>query len=319
MKSKTLMSLAAAAALVVPPAGITTANGAAGLYVFGDINGDGTVDATDASAVLAAYASISSGQDSPLYTYQESAADVNGDGFVDAVDASMILSYYAYASVSEEEAVFSDFLEQHGMKQKPSDEDNGGEHNTPSPVAAQPELVQAPAVGGAEYTLPRIDSEYADMFWIGDSRTVGLSYNVAIDYLGEIGVGIALLNRNHDSICQIRNKTVVFNLGVNDLHNIRAYLNWYNSLPDEFLDNNKVIVLSVNPCSGTYQRLNSGIEDFNNTMKDGLDSRITFLDSYGYLNWKGFSTGDGLHYTSGTYIDIYNFVNDSINNETVSE
>ena len=94
MKSKTLMSLAAAAALVVSSAGLT-ANGAAGLYVFGDVNGDGTVDATDASAVLATYASVSSGQESPLYTYQESAADINGDNFIDAVDASMILSYYA--------------------------------------------------------------------------------------------------------------------------------------------------------------------------------------------------------------------------------
>lgn len=323
MKIKTLMSLAAAAALVVPSAGITTANGAAGLYTFGDVNGDGTVDATDASSVLAAYASISSGQGSPLYSYQESAADLNGDGFVDAVDASMILSYYAYASVSDEGAVLTDFLEQHGLKQK-NDEDNSGEKDTPSPAAAQPELQQSPMVSGSEYTLPRIDSEYADIFWVGDSRTVGLSYNVAIDYLGEVGVGIALLNRNRDSICQIRNKTVVFNLGVNDLHNNRAYLNWYNSLPDEFLDNNKVILLSVNPCSGSYQRLNSGIEDFNNTMKDGLDNRITFLDSYSYLNWKGFSTTDGLHYTSGTYIDIYNFVNDSISsdsidNDTVSE
>ncbi|MBR5684387.1 MAG: hypothetical protein IKW96_14120 [Ruminococcus sp.] len=316
MKIKTLMSLAAAAALVVPSAGIT-ANGAAGLYVFGDVNGDGTVDATDASSVLAAYASVSSGQESPLYTYQESAADINGDNIIDAVDASMILSYYAYVSVSDEGAIFTDFLEQHGIKQK--NDENSGAQETATPEAGISDVQQPLVNGGAEYTLPRIDSEYADMFWIGDSRTVGLSYNVAIDYLGEIGVGIALLNRNHDSICQIRNKTVIFNLGVNDLHNSRAYLNWYNSLPDEFLDNNKVIVLSVNPCSGSYERLNSGIEEFNSTVRDGLDSRITFLDSYGFLQWNGFSTSDGLHYTSGTYISIYNFVNDAINNESAAE
>ena len=260
---------------------------------------------------------VSSGQESPLYTYQESAADINGDNFIDAVDASMILSYYAYVSVSDEGAIFTDFLEQHGIKQK-NDEQSGDQETTTPEVGISD--VQQPLVnGGIEYTLPRIDSEYADMFWIGDSRTVGLSYNVAIDYLGEVGVGIALLTRNYDSICQIRNKTVIFNLGVNDLHNSRAYLNWYNSLPDEFLDNNKVIVLSVNPCSGSYERLNSGIEEFNNTVRDGLDSRITFLDSYGYLQWNGFSTSDGLHYTSGTYINIYNFVNDAINNEDASE
>ena len=56
MKIKALMSLAAAAALVVSSAGLT-AHGSAGIYTFGDVNGDGTVDATDASFVLAAYAS----------------------------------------------------------------------------------------------------------------------------------------------------------------------------------------------------------------------------------------------------------------------
>ena len=313
MKIKTLMSLAAAAALAVTPTGIS-ASGAAGLYVFGDVNGDGTVDATDASSVLAAYASLSSGQESPLYSYQESAADINGDGMVDAVDASMILSYYAYVSVSDEGAIFTDFLEQHGIKQK-NDEETSGDNDTASPAADISDIQQPLVNGGEEYILPRIDSEYADMFWIGDSRTVGLSYNVAIDYLGEVGIGIALLSRNYESITQIRNKTIIFNLGVNDLHNSRAYLNWYNSLPDEFLDNNKVIVLSVNPCSGSYERLNSGIEEFNNIVRDGLDSRITFLDSYSFLNWNSFATVDGLHYTSGTYIDIYNFVNDSINEE----
>ncbi|MBO7474967.1 MAG: hypothetical protein J6U00_13400 [Ruminococcus sp.] len=313
MKIKTLMSLAAAAALVVPSAGIT-AHGAAGLYMIGDVNGDGTVDATDASAVLAAYASISSGQDCPLYSYQESAADLNGDNLVDAIDASLILSYYACVSAGDEEAILTDFLEQHGFKQK-MDEDDNGLQGTAAPEVTESETQQSAADGGFEYTPPRIDSEYSEWFWIGDSRTVGLSYNVAIDYLGEIGVGIALLNRNRDSICQIQNKTVIFNLGVNDLHNSGAYLNWYNSLPDDFLNNNKVIVMSVNPCSGSYQKLNSGIESFNATLRDGLDSRITFLDSYTYLNWQGFSTTDGLHYTSGTYIDVYNFVYDSIYGE----
>ena len=311
MKIKALMSLAAAAALVVSSAGLT-AHGSAGIYTFGDVNGDGTVDATDASFVLAAYASISSGQESPLYSYQESAADLNGDSIVDAVDASLILSYYACVSSGDEGAILTDFLEQHGFKQKMTDESDNEEQVKAAPKAIEPETPQPAESAGYEYTPPRIDSEYAECFWIGDSRTVGLSYNVAIDYLGEVGVGIALLNRNYDSICRIRNKTVIFNLGVNDLYNTNAYLKWYNSLPNDFLDNNKVIVLSVNPCNASYQRLNSGIESFNNSLRDGLDSRITFLDSYAYLTWKSFTTTDGLHYTSGTYVDIYNFVNDSI-------
>jgi len=306
MKKKTLMSLTAAAVLAVNAASLT-AHGEAGLFMIGDVNGDGTVDSMDASSVLDAYASVSSGHESPLYSYEESAGDVNGDGRLDATDASMILSYYAWASVGDEGAIFSDFLEQNGFEQRITEEKPAAE----APQSQPTEVQQAVEATDYEYTLPRIDSEFEEWFWVGDSRTVGLSYSVAIDNIAKVGAGIGLFRNNYDQICQIRNKTVIINLGVNDLDS-GAYLRLYNSLPDEFLDNNKVIVMSVNPCSGGYAYLNSRIEAFNNALRDGLDSRITFLDSYTYLVWNGYGTTDGLHYTANTYIDIYNFVYDSI-------
>ena len=306
MKKKTLMSLTAAAVLAVNAASLT-AHGEAGLFMIGDVNGDGTVDSMDASSVLDAYASVSSGHESPLYSYEESAGDVNGDGRLDATDASMILSYYAWASVGDEGAIFSDFLEQNGFEQRITEEKPAAE----APQSQPTEVQQAVEATDYEYTLPRIDSEFEEWFWVGDSRTVGLSYSVAIDNIAKVGAGIGLFRNNYDQICQIRNKTVIINLGVNDLDS-GAYLRLYNSLPDEFLDNNKVIFLSVNPCDCGYSYLNSRIEAFNNAMRDGLDSRITFLDSYTYLMWNGYGTTDGLHYTSNTYIDIYNFVYDSI-------
>ncbi|MBP5379939.1 MAG: hypothetical protein J6Y64_10430 [Ruminococcus sp.] len=306
MKKKTLMSLTAAAVLAVNAASLT-AHGEAGLFMIGDVNGDGTVDSMDASSVLDAYASVSSGHESPLYSYEESAGDVNGDGRLDATDASMILSYYAWASVGDEGAIFSDFLEQNGFEQRITEEKPAAE----TPQSQPTEVQQAVEATDYEYTLPRIDSEFEEWFWVGDSRTVGLSYSVAIDNIAKVGAGIGLFRNNYDQICQIRNKTVIINLGVNDLDS-GAYLRLYNSLPDEFLDNNKVIVMSVNPCSGGYAYLNSRIEAFNNALRDGLDSRITFLDSYTYLVWNGYGTTDGLHYTANTYIDIYNFVYDSI-------
>ena len=309
MTRKTLMSLTAAAVLAVNAAGLI-AHGEAGLFMIGDVNSDGTVDSLDASCVLDAYASVSSGHESPLYSYEESAGDVNGDGKLDATDASMILSYYAWALVSDEKAIFSDFLEQNGLEQRKTEEaapSGGSESQQSQPTEVQ----QAVEASDFEYTLPRIDSEYEEWFWVGDSRTVGLSRNIAIDCVAKVGAGIGLFRNNYDQICQIRNKTVIINLGVNDLDS-GAYLRLYNSLPNEFLDNNKVIFLSVNPCDCGYSYLNSRIEAFNNAMRDGLDSRITFLDSYTYLMWNGYGTTDGLHYTSNTYIDIYNFVYDSI-------
>lgn len=312
MKIKTLMSIAASAALTVSSSGMT-AHGEAGLYLIGDINGDGTVDSADASAVLAAYACISSGQDTPLYSYQESAADLNGDNNIDAVDATLILSYYAWNSVSEENAILSDFLEKQGIPQRSEEqpEPEQPEQQEDAPASVSNEHPPVEEIGEA-YVYPRIDSEYAEWFWVGDSRTVGMSYSVSIDCLAKVGEGIAFFKRNYDQITRIRNKTVIINLGVNDVYNSKAYLDLYNGLPSEFLDNNKVIVLSVNPCSGSYSYLNSSIESFNNALANGLDSRITFLDSYSFMMRNGFVTTDGLHYTSATYVDIYNFVYDSL-------
>lgn len=67
---------------------------------LGDMNDDGVIDATDASAILSAYALSSVGQDT-LTKEQKTAADVNKDGVVDATDASAVLTYYALSSVSQ--------------------------------------------------------------------------------------------------------------------------------------------------------------------------------------------------------------------------
>lgn len=61
----------------------------------GDVNGDRSINAVDASVVLTEYANVSSGRSSRLSSAQKSAADMNSNGKVDAVDASMILSKYA--------------------------------------------------------------------------------------------------------------------------------------------------------------------------------------------------------------------------------
>ncbi len=65
---------------------------------IGDVNDDGTIDASDASKVLEEYAAISTGNDSLFNDKQKKAADVNADGKIDSSDASSILEYYASAS-----------------------------------------------------------------------------------------------------------------------------------------------------------------------------------------------------------------------------
>lgn len=64
--------------------------------ILGDINGDGIVDAGDASDVLAEYANMAANNPSTFDDIQKAAADFNNDGKIDASDASGILAYYAY-------------------------------------------------------------------------------------------------------------------------------------------------------------------------------------------------------------------------------
>lgn len=67
----------------------------------GDLNGDGFIDAVDASCILSGYAMYSTGKESPE---EEDfiTGDVNENGLIDAVDASIVLAYYAYTSASGE-------------------------------------------------------------------------------------------------------------------------------------------------------------------------------------------------------------------------
>jgi len=65
---------------------------------LGDVNEDGTVDSSDASKVLAAYASVATGGSLGLTETQELNADVNMDGAVDSSDASSILGFYAFTA-----------------------------------------------------------------------------------------------------------------------------------------------------------------------------------------------------------------------------
>lgn len=76
---------------------------------LGDINGDGLIDAVDATAVRTEYAVLSAGKDSTLTDEQKKVADVNGDSLIDAVDATFISGYYAKVSAGEN-ITFEEFV-----------------------------------------------------------------------------------------------------------------------------------------------------------------------------------------------------------------
>lgn len=69
---------------------------------IGDPDGDGAINANDATYVLVRYTELSTGVDPGLSEKQRWACDVNNDGKIDAADATLILQYYAYLSTGGE-------------------------------------------------------------------------------------------------------------------------------------------------------------------------------------------------------------------------
>ena len=65
-------------------------------FIKGDVNGDGSVDGTDAAMVLNEFAVTGAEQPSTFDNIMKAAGDINGDGSIDGSDAGLILRYYAY-------------------------------------------------------------------------------------------------------------------------------------------------------------------------------------------------------------------------------
>ena len=76
---------------------------------LGDVNGDGFIDAVDASAVLSEYALVSTNNPSEMSAEQKCSGNVNVDDVIDATDATAILCYYAYVSTNQDDEEKVDF------------------------------------------------------------------------------------------------------------------------------------------------------------------------------------------------------------------
>lgn len=178
-------------------------------------------------------------------------------------------------------------------------------------------------------------AKYKDIFWVGDSRTVGLGSSVLgfsvtnnsiinDSMCASVGQGLAwftsdAITSKRNEIYALKGYNVIFNLGVNDYSGAdQKYLDYYNNLPEDFIKNNNVCVMSVNPINATKCQANSynvsiaGIEAFNEVIKNGLPDGITYIDTYsdmqGFIGNDGAGTVDGLHYTSEVYKQLYDDV-----------
>lgn len=152
--------------------------------------------------------------------------------------------------------------------------------------------------------------------FLGDSRTVGMNNAVCIDeedsmfVVAKVGEGYNWMVKTGlpEVVSIIENNTeynkwvLITNLGVNDLHNKNKYMDAYADIA-EYMD---VYVVSVNPCKGSYDNLNSKIDSFNEAMKE-LEC-VDYIDTCSTLREDGFSSSDGLHYGLQTYEKIYDMI-----------
>ena len=79
-------------------------------YALGDVDGNGSINANDATAVLIAASKLGTGNDSGLSAEAMAAADVNLDQAVNAKDATVILRYAAAIGVGKDVKI-SDFVD----------------------------------------------------------------------------------------------------------------------------------------------------------------------------------------------------------------
>ena len=106
---------------------------------------------------------------------------------------------------------------------------------------------------------------------------------------------------------------IVILMGVNDLSNANNYISYVNQNASTWKSKgSSLYYVSVNPCNGSYDFLNTNIVSFNNTVKSGLDSSVGWIDTYSVLVNNGFSSGDGLHYDQATYQTIYNYIKSNV-------
>jgi hypothetical protein len=154
---------------------------------------------------------------------------------------------------------------------------------------------------------------YSTGDWGGANFSSGGVHEVGNDlYVAEGSMGLSWLQSTGIPTASKyfnSGSAIVILMGVNDLSNANNYINYINGNASSWKSKgSSLYFVSVNPCEGSYAHMNSGIQNFNNTVKNGLSNTVGWIDTYSVLVSGGFSTTDGLHYDGNTYKTIYNYI-----------
>ena len=153
--------------------------------------------------------------------------------------------------------------------------------------------------------------------FIGDSRTVGMQMNCPDGlYICKCGEGYKWLvsEETSQSVNQAARSSdiFVFNLGVNDLHNVHLYADYIREFTEKY-PGAMVAYMSVNPVDDQkaeehrYRVTDEQVVAFNEKLRELLPQDVLWIDTHDFLTEGGYETLDGIHYTAETYEDIYSY------------
>lgn len=157
---------------------------------------------------------------------------------------------------------------------------------------------------------------YTDrVVWIGDSRTEGMKNTVDVKsdtVIAKSGAGYSWFEQTgvpEATAALKKGDTIVINMGVNDLHNNMKYVAKIHEMSTGDWKDHKICFMSVNPVddSKSSYAKNNLIDNFNASMKKGLNPGIKYLDTNKSLEWDYFDA-EGLHYDRDTYQRIWDKV-----------
>lgn len=156
------------------------------------------------------------------------------------------------------------------------------------------------------------------LIFIGDSRTVQMQAAVKTNDVWSCKGSMGLSWMQSTGVPQIENSittnsAIIILMGVNDLYHPNSYIDYINSKIASWTSKGaKIYFVSVMPTSSGYNSLNTEIDSFNTTLKNGLSNEVKYIDANSYLKSNGFTATDGLHYDSATYLKIYNFIRENL-------
>lgn len=164
------------------------------------------------------------------------------------------------------------------------------------------------------------NTDLSKYVFVGDSRFVGMKNALKgyidqdIEVVAKVGEGLKWLKTVAPGLYNLKGKTIIFNFGVNDLYNAAKYVEFYNGMPEEFMKDNTLVIMSVNPVDESkeaefgFSVKNTDIEKFNKTIRSGLNKQyFCRIDTNTYIQLGDFMTTDGLHYYNHIYRMIFEY------------